>query len=110
MSDNAADKSLRFFEFRFAGYAQGALFLVLFVALMQLGLSPLAYAALGTSAIIAIACFLTGLHYGKEAGLDIARSNGLPDRSWRRAVAKTPAEFDKWLAKEKIENSNPGRQ
>jgi hypothetical protein len=110
MSDNAADKSLRLYEYIFVAYTQGVLFLILFFVLMRLGLSSLAYASIGITLTIGAFCFLVGLRYGREAGLDIARSNGLPDQAWRRARVKTPASFDKWLAKEKAKNASPSSQ
>jgi hypothetical protein len=110
VSDNAADKSLRFYEYMFVGYAQALPFLVIFVVLKQLGFSSFANAGLGTSLILGLSCFLVALHYGKQAGVDIARSYGLPDSSWRRVKAKTPAQFDGWLAKEKAKNSSPGSE
>jgi hypothetical protein len=102
ISENAADKSMRFLEFMLVGYVQAVPFMVLAFVSMKLGLSSLAYASLGIGAIIGLSCFLVfGLHYGKQAGLDIARSYGLPDRIWWRVRVKTPAQFDGWLAKER---------
>jgi hypothetical protein len=37
----------------------------------------------------------------KQAGLDIARANGLPDRAWGCATVSRPTQFDALLAKEK---------
>lgn len=106
ISDNAADKSVRFLEFMFVGYAQAIPFLVVFVALKQFRLDLLANVGLVVSLVIGLLCFVTALHYGKEAGLDIARSYGLPDSAWRRVKAKTSDQFDGWLAKEKNRGSN----
>jgi VIT1/CCC1 family predicted Fe2+/Mn2+ transporter len=108
MSDNAADKSLRLYECVFIAFTQGVLFLILFLALMKFELTFLAYVSIVVTLAIGAACLLLGLHYGREAGIDIAQSNGLPNSAWRRARVKTPASFDKWLAKEKAKSSSPG--
>jgi hypothetical protein len=107
-SDSAADNSVRFFEYMFVGYAQVMPFLALFVVLKQLGFDALANAIFGISLILGLSCFLIALHYGRQAGVDIARSYGLPDSAWRRVKARTPAQFDGWLAKERAKNRSPG--
>lgn len=108
ISENAADKSLRLYEYMFAGYVQITLFLILSIALMKFGPSSLAYASIGIGVVSGVCFFLIALHYGKQAGVDIARSHGFPDRVWRRVMVKTPAQFDGWLAKEKAKNPGPG--
>jgi hypothetical protein len=112
ISENAADKLLHFYEWMFVGYAQTMPFLVLFVVLEQLRHDSLATTGLAISGIIALSCFLIARHYGKEAGVDIARTYGLPDGTWWKVKAKTTAKFDRWLTKElrKQELKDRGRR
>jgi hypothetical protein len=109
MSDDALGKSLRWFAYRFVASSQAIVCFGVFVVLIQLGLDPFGYAVLALSVVVGLTLYVAGFRCAKQAGLDIARANGLPDRTWNRAMAITPTQFDAWLAKEKAKLSESGR-
>jgi len=68
---------------------------------MQLGLDPVGYAVMAMSVVVGLAYHAAAFRCLKQAGLDIARANRLPDRVWKNASLLRPTQFDAWLAKEK---------
>lgn len=90
--------SLLMYELLLLAYLNAIGCLVAFVTCDLLGWSVLATMFVVLAFAGSALCVALALRFGQAAGIDIAHQYGLPDRAWRRAKVKTPAQFDQWLA------------
>jgi hypothetical protein len=98
ISDEAADNSLRVYEFMFLAFLNAIICIALSLASSSLGVPVMALTFGVLTFVLSGVCVVFAWHFGKAAGIAIARGYGLPDRSWRKMKFKTPEQFDKWLA------------
>jgi hypothetical protein len=108
MSDYALDKSLRRIEYRLLASSQAIVCFGVFVVLIQLGLDPVGYTLMALSVVVSLTLMWAANRCAKQAGLDIARANGLPDRAWGCATVLRPTQFDALLAKETAKLAESG--
>jgi hypothetical protein len=108
MSDYALDKSLRRIEYQLLASGQAIVCFGVFVVLIQLGLDPVGYTLMALSVVMGLTLMWAANRCAKQAGLDIARANGLPDRAWGCATVLRPTQFDAVLAKEKAKLAESG--
>ena len=101
MSDYALDKSLRRIEYQLLASSQAIVCFGVFIVLIQLGLDPVGYTLIALSMVVSLTLMWAANRCAKQAGLDIVRANGLPDRAWGCATVLRPTQFDALLAKEK---------
>ena len=108
MSNYALDKSLRRIEYQLLASGQAIVCFGVFVVLIQLGLDPVGYTLMALSVVMGLTLMWAANRCAKQAGLDIARANGLPDRAWGCATVLRPTQFDAVLAKEKAKLAESG--
>jgi hypothetical protein len=108
IGDFAADQGLRSLEWRLAAYL-GAVMALVPIVILEGESHPLAGGIVAACAILwSLGCHAAFYRYGRAANLDIVRSVGLPDRSWRKVRANTPEQFDAWLSRAR-EQTAPSR-
>ncbi|MEO6702478.1 MAG: hypothetical protein ABI140_14845 [Jatrophihabitantaceae bacterium] len=98
ISAAAARQTLLAYELIFLSYLAAIVLIVMYVISDLIDWRwPARVLLLLTFAVPAL-CLALALRSARTAGLAICRQYGLPAKAWRRVKAKTPKQFDQWIA------------